>query len=227
LSAVFFVITHFVGKEVGRQRFTDWETLKAMAIKGHEIGSHSCTHYGVTPSVSGNFNRFLQLARNEGIHKAMAQMMLTSSNRDDLYDVKHLTEEDEIGLSRIEIEDKTKKECKSYGYPGGSHTKTLACLAREHGYTMARTTYSGYNSLSQLNRYSLMAISWDSSTKAREANSWLDRAIRKNLWLIEVFHAIDLLDYAYSCSRGELTKHLDYVAERSHEIENVKIGEIA
>src|SRR5690242_12941976 len=44
LQAVFYVIAGFVGKEINKFKFTDWDALRQMSAQGHEIGSHSFTH---------------------------------------------------------------------------------------------------------------------------------------------------------------------------------------
>jgi hypothetical protein len=58
------------------------------------------------------------------------------------------------------------------------------------------------------------------------ANSWVDEAIEKRFWLIEVFHLLDAPDYLLSCPRKELVRHLSYVQSKRHEIECMTVGEI-
>jgi len=113
--------------------------------------------------------------------------------------------------------------CKSYSYPGGEPTSTLVNLTGDAGYTSARTIHSGFNYFDHLEPYGLKSQVWDRWTTARIADKWVDKAISQNLWLIEVFHAMNLPSYPYGCSESSLKEHLSYIRSRRGEIDNLTV----
>src|SRR2546426_399775 len=57
------------------------------------------------------------------------------------------------------------------------------------------------------------------------ADKWVDEAVSKNLWLIEVFHAMNLPHYPYSCSESALEEHLSHIRSRQGELDNLTVSE--
>ena len=98
-------------------------------------------------------------------------------------------------------------------------------LARDAGYTSARTIRPGFNYLRSFEPYALRCQVWDEWTTARTADKWVDKAISQNLWLIEVFHAMNLPRYPYSCSESALNEHLSHIRSKQGEIDNLTVSE--
>jgi hypothetical protein len=224
LRGVFYVIAGFVGKEVNGFQFLDWKSLRQMAEIGHEIGSHSLTHGASALGWTTKANQLFRLVRSKGPVRS-AKLTRALLNLPEEYPVEHLRQDEEVVMSKREIETSVRKPCTSYSYPGGEPTAQLAKLARDTGYTSARTMRPGFNRFQQFDPYALRTQAWDQWTTARIADKWVDKAISQNLWLIEVFHAIDLPGYPYSCSESTLREHLSHVRSRLGEINNLTSNE--
>ena len=225
LRGVFYVIAGFVGREINSYRFVEWDALRRIAREGHEIGSHSFTHKVLKPGMKKRATHFLSLVRNMGLTHSARLLTETLLKSTDEYPVPHLREEEELVKSKVEIEKEMGRACTSYSYPGGQLNSTLIDLVKKVGYTSARTSRLGFNHYHKVEPYSLRTQAWDRWVTARTAAKWVDRAIKNKLWLIEVFHAIDLEGYMYSCSESALNEHLSYILSKKGEIENLTMSE--
>lgn len=96
-------------------------------------------------------------------------------------------------------------------YPWGIYNDSVKSIA-ENIYMAARTTDPGYNSYHIFDKYSLKAQNFDSQTRVSTANSWIDFAIRNNLWLIEMIHGIDNSGYS-PIESDALIEHTGYLNE--------------
>ncbi len=226
LKGVFYVITDFVGRNVGGFEFVDWECVRAISQSGHEIGSHSCTHKGAGLNKLQKTSRLLRQMKNDGITRSTIRAAYTLKATKDEYNVSHLSQENEIKLSKTKIERELGIACNSYSYPGGGYTETLKSLVKSSGYSSARTGLSGFNLPGGLDQYALKVQTWDQTVSIDLANSWVDRALKDNLWLIEVFHTMDLENYMYSCSHDMLEQHLRYIHSHQKEIGNMTMSEV-
>jgi peptidoglycan/xylan/chitin deacetylase (PgdA/CDA1 family) len=224
LRGVFYVIAGFVEKEVGGFQFVEWDALRQMSAVGHEIGSHSFTHRGSVVGPTTKAAQLIRLVRNKGLVRSarLAHGLLGLAEE---YPEKHLQQDEEVAMSKMVIEREMGRPCKSYSYPGGEPTSTLMSLARDTGYTSARTTRPGFNYFHHFEPYALRCQVWDEWTTARIANKWVDKAIDQNLWLIEVFHAMNLPGYPYSCSESALKEHLSHVRSKQGKIVNLTVSE--
>jgi hypothetical protein len=164
---------------------------------------------------------FLSLVRNKGLAHSARRFTETVLKSAEEYPVPHLQEEEELVMSKLEIEKQLGKACMSYSYPGGQLSSALMDLVRHVGFTSARTSSFGFNDICDVRHYSLRTQVWDRWVTAGTAAEWVNRAIDENLWLIEVFHAIDLDDYMYSCSESALKEHLAFIQSKKGEIENL------
>jgi len=225
LHGVFYVIAGFVGKEINGFRFIDWEALRQISAQGHEIGSHSFTHKVSDASVMTKAGRLVRLARHKGLLHSARQLANTILQPEEEYPVEHLSEQDELAVSKLEIEKQLGRPCNSYSYPGGQLTSALKDLVRDTGYSSARTTILGFNNLHRIHPYTIQTQVWDRKTTAKTADRWVNRAIRERLWLVEVFHAIDFPGYLYSCSESALKEHLSYIHSKKDEIQNLTVTE--
>jgi len=223
LRGVFYVIAGFVGKEINGFRFIDWEALRQISAQGHEIGSHSFTHKVSDASVITKAGRLVRLARHKGLLHSARQLANTILQSEEEYPVEHLSERDELAVSKLEIEKQLGRPCNSYSYPGGQLTSALKDLVRDTGYSSARTTILGFNNLDRIHPYTIRTQVWDRKTTAKTADRWVNHAIRERLWLVEVFHAIDFPGYLYSCSESALKEHLSYIHSRKDEIQNLTV----
>ena len=225
LRGVFYVIAGFVGKEINGFRFIDWDALRQISAQGHEIGSHSFTHKVSDASVMTKAGRLVRLARHKGLLHSARQLANTILQPEEEYPAEHLSEQDELAVSKLEIEKQLGRPCNSYSYPGGQLTSALKDLVRDTGYSSARTTILGFNNFHRINPYTIQTQVWDRKTTAKTADRWVNRAIRERLWLVEVFHAIDFPGYLYSCSESALKEHLSYIHSKKDEIQNLTVTE--
>ncbi len=225
LSGVFYVIAGFVGKEINGFRFIDWDALRRISAQGHEVGSHSFTHKVSSGSMMTKAGQLVRLARHKGLVYSARQLTNTILRSEEEYPVEHLREQDELAVSKLEIEKQLGRPCESYSYPGGQLTSALKNLVRDTGYTSARTTILGFNNFDRIEPYTIRTQMWDRNTTAKTADRWVNHAIREGLWLVEVFHAIDSPGYLYSCSESALKEHLSYVHSKKGEIQNLTVSE--
>ena len=224
LKGVFYVISGYVGNEVNGFQFVEWDALRQMSESGHEIGSHSFTHRGSELGLTTKAAQVIRLVRSKGIVRS-ARLTHALLGLAQEYPGKHLQQDEEVAMSKLEIERELGRPCKSYSYPGGEPTSALMNLARETGYTSARTIRPGFNYFQQFEPYALRCQVWDEWTNARIADKWVDKAINENLWLIEVFHAMNLPRYPYSCSESALKEHLSHIRAKQGEIDNLTVSE--
>lgn len=225
LCGVFYVIAGFVGKEINGFRFIDWDALRQISAQGHEIGSHSYTHKVSDASVITKAGRLVRLARHKGLLHSARQAANTILRPEEEYPVEHLSEQDELSVSKLEIEKQLGRPCYTYSYPGGQLTSALKDLVRDTGYSSARTTNLGFNNFDHIHPYTIRTQVWDRKTTAKMADRWVNHALRKRLWLVEVFHAIDSPGYLYSCSESALKEHLSYIHSRTDDIQNLTVTE--
>jgi peptidoglycan/xylan/chitin deacetylase (PgdA/CDA1 family) len=224
LRGVFYVIAGFVGKKVENFQFVEWDALRQMSTVGHEIGSHSFTHRGSTPGLTTKATQLFRLVRSKGLVRS-AKLTHALLGLAEEYPEKHLQQDEEVAMSKVVIEKEMGRPCKSYSYPGGEPTSGLMNLARDMGYKSARTMRPGFNYLHHFEPYALRCQAWDEWTTARIADKWVDKAISQNLWLIEVFHAMNLPRYPYSCSESALKEHLSHIRSKQREIDNLTVSE--
>jgi len=224
LKGVFYVVAGFVGKEINRFQFVEWDALRQISESGHEIGSHSFTHRGSVLSFTTKATQLLRLVRSKGLVRStrLTRALLGLAEE---YPVKHLEQGEEVAMSKLVIEKELGRPCKSYSYPGGEPTPELMNFARDTGYTSARTIRPGFNYFHHFEPYALRCQVWDEWTTARIADKWVNKAINQNLWLIEVFHAMNLPHYPYSCSQSALKEHLSHIRSRQGEIDNLTVSE--
>lgn len=224
---MFYVIANFVGLQVNRVSFLDWETLREMAARdGHEIGSHSLTHREAGLGYSQKVGRLFNLMRNDGLRRSTRHLFYSFTSRPEGGSPVHHNHEDEIRLSKLKIENELSSQCVSYSYPGGGYNSRLKDMVRSAGYRSARTGYAGYNVWQEIDLYALRVKTWDNATTSAEAKAWVDAAIERRLWLIEVFHTIGAGEYLYTCHDKELMEHLAYIRERTREIEVLTAREV-
>lgn len=61
---------------------------------------------------------------------------------------------------------------------------------------------------------------WTKDTTVKQANKWVDFAIKNKVWLVEVFHLISPSEskYLYFTYKDKFSRHIDYIAARKDEI---------
>jgi peptidoglycan/xylan/chitin deacetylase (PgdA/CDA1 family) len=220
LRGTFYVISNLVGRRVGQLDFEDWDEIRRLHRNGHEIGSHSYSHRAAPTDTAQRMGRLLRLIRYDGV-RGLRRLRVILTESSDEYDLPHLSIANEILDSKQQIESTLGSTCDSYSYPAGSFTLDVKRLVREAGYKSARSSNLGYNSQSRVERYALRVQVWDKFVTSKEANKWLDLAIERDYWLVEVFHALGSGDYLYGSDQREVSKHLSYIASRKNEIENL------
>lgn len=206
--------------------YADWDALRDLSRDGHEVGSHSLTHIQADLGWLGRAYRYWNAFGNYGPYESLVRLTKSVGRNTFEYRSNHLTEQEEVELSKALIEEKLRKPCDSFAYPGGGVTLAIKSLVRSCGYTSARTGNLGFN-FRMSDAYALKVQVWDQMVTAKIANRWADRAIDDGAWLIEVFHTVDLPDYWLACSSGELQRHLEYLTSRSKEMECLGISEAA
>src|SRR5438552_14089625 len=196
LKGVFYVVAGFVGKEINRFQFVEWDALRQISESGHEIGSHSFTHRGSVLSFTTKATQLLRLVRSKGLVRS-TRLTRTLLGLTEEYPVKHLGQGEEVAMSKLVIEKELGRPCKSYSYPGGEPTPELMNFARDTGYTSARTIRHGFNYFHHFETYVLRCHVLDVWTTASIADKCVKKAIDQNLWLIEVLHAMNPHHYPY------------------------------
>src|SRR5438477_3038778 len=125
IRGVFYVIAGFVGKEINGFRFIDWDALRRISAQSHEVGSHSFTHKVSSGSMMTKAGQLVRLARHKGLVYSARQLTNTILRSEEEYPVEHLSEQDELAVSKLEIEKQLERRCESYSYPGGQLTSGL------------------------------------------------------------------------------------------------------
>ena len=225
IRGVFYPIAGLVGKNFEGLAVADWDELKEISKVGHEIGSHSMTHPAVKSGMLERARRYSHVVRNDSPFQTVGRLRHAAGRHPKPIEVDHLTDEEEVRNSKEWIEERIQRPCESFAYPGGGFSKHFKQLTMSAGYNSARTAYPGYNVIGKTDQYRLEAQVWDWTVSAAIANSWVDKAIRSNSWLIELFHAVDLEGYPWSCSGTDLADHLDYLSSRERELEVLCISE--
>lgn len=104
-------------------------------------------------------------------------------------------------------------EAASFVYPFGFYNKRVKGIVKRK-YFSARSADWGLNQLPPKDPFALKVFIWDKWTKPEKANQWVERAIKKNAWLIEVFHLVadkNETDYEYFTQTSDMKKHLEFV----------------
>jgi hypothetical protein len=128
--------------------------------------------------------------------------------------------ENEALLSKKKIEETLKTECLSFVYPTGAYTKRAKEKLFSLGYSSARSSDIGFNNVNKIDFYALKVQTWNKSTKAEDANKWIDIAKKNGYWLIECIHLIgkeeNSCDYQYFTNAKEFEKHLYYMMNNNN-----------
>lgn len=94
-------------------------------------------------------------------------------------------------------------------YPWGLYDISIEKIVKNN-YLAARSTAEGYNSIFTADRFALKMQSFNDKTKASTANSWIDFAIKNQLWLVEMLHGINNIGFS-PIDSSVLAEHLDYI----------------
>jgi peptidoglycan/xylan/chitin deacetylase (PgdA/CDA1 family) len=216
LKATFFIPVNYVGSSICGIQTVSWHHLKKCISSGMEIGSHSLTHREFSTSIINRLNKlmraliierptltYLKYIINEQFHRSDA--LICDQNRI-YYEIMHSKTLLEKMLNPYKVS--------SFAYPHGSFNRQYKEFVRLAGYKSARSTLRGYNYSNHLDKYALRAMVWHSFTKVKIANKWIDEALKKGAWLIEVIHLISrdglpMTDETITLDRFK--EHMDYV----------------
>lgn len=214
--ATFNVISGLVGRKINSIEFADWSSLKKIAKLGNELASHSHTHKSEELNLTDFVRRISCGVKNETPARLIRRAVLTLKSDQRMHGMSHLSFKEEIKLSKRIIENVTGASCVSYAYPEGKCGQRLKKLVKTSGYLSARASYIGFNFPRSLDMYALRVQVWDRTTDAKLANKWVDEAICRKAWLIEVLHAFGSDDYLYNASLESYNDHLDYLERKSN-----------
>jgi len=109
-------------------------------------------------------------------------------------------------------------------YPWGIYNTSVKQIAGEH-YLAARSANIGYNSMDFPDKYALRIQEFSELTEVSQANHWVDFAVRKHLWAIEMIHGIDNIGYS-PLSSAILVEHLDYIKESEDKIWCANVSDV-
>jgi len=206
VPATFSIVSNFNKKELDGLKIADEKDVQKIVGRGHEIASHSHNHVPLAKKkIISLTNLKYFLIGNKKDYLQILFKSLTTSNQ-----ISRISLEDEISLPK-KILDKF-YDVRSLTYPGGAYDKEVIEIAKRE-YDSARTTERGINKR-DTNRFKLKAMLWNKNTSSTEAKKWVKETIKKQAWLIEVFHLVtdkNTSKYYYSVSLKEFEKHLIFL----------------
>ena len=160
IQATFAVPSSLVGKTLENRDVIDPGQLKHLKELGHEIASHTETHLNM-----------LELLNSEGEEAVKSQMK----------------------GSREELEDMAGGKVESFVFPfiENNQDEHLRKLASEY-YSSSRITIEGHalNKLPVKDPYSITGTAVTSDMPISEYEKMIEIALRKDVWIIEVFHLV-------------------------------------
>jgi len=199
ISSTWNIATKYVNGTLGDIEVVSWSDLKDIALNMDvEIASHSVSHKSVNPSFLHYAHRAINYFRYDN-HKATCLREIAEVGLPVIIKRTRFREggdssfnpEDEIVASKKAIElEIPSQETLSYVYPGGAHNDNYKHKVSAAGYTSARSSLRGYNQYSSLDLMALKCLVWTRYTTLKDANKWLDKAIKKHAWLIENYHLV-------------------------------------
>ncbi len=101
----------------------------------------------------------------------------------------------------------------TFAYPFGGYNDTVVQVVKDAGFLGARTTDGGYNTIDN-NRFLLQRQGIRSFVTLDQIKSWIDTAAANNVWLILVFHRIEVSDDTYSIPPDMLQQIIDYIIQK-------------
>ena len=216
-KATFNIIVGLVGDSLKEYKSASWDDLRSLVATGNEIASHGMFHLPLVSSIKSKARKFLRLLLNQPVRTLSVFKYHLSINP--AYIVKNVGITHELESSKRIIEKNIPNyKCVSFAYPSGNYDEKMKILAKNSGYLSARSTKVGYNDLIDLDPYALKANVWDCTTRAKEANKWVDIACRRRAWLIECLHLVSNSNrekYPHFTHVDDLKKHLNYLANRN------------
>lgn len=122
----------------------------------------------------------------------------------------------ELVESKKTIEQQLGVPCVSFAYPGGHYDRLSQKCVAEAGYISARASAKdrGFNDPYNLEQYALKIQSVTKQVSVSKANRWVDMALKRGAWLIEVFHTMIKGDNKYLWTKEKLESHLSYLTKK-------------
>lgn len=143
---------------------------------------------------------------------------------------------DKISAEQLEVEVNAARELLQAKFPGQKvlcmanpfvvTNDTIDAVIRQQHFS-ARNGQSGYNSLSPTMEewYHLNYQIALSHLTAEDMNAWIDTAIDKQSWLIEMWHGVDGQGWEPPAS-AECDRHLEYLSNHLEKVWNGTMGEV-
>lgn len=223
MTATYSIPTSYVGGRLHGLQVGSWSDWQNAAKSGMEIASHSVRHGIICPSFFDEIRsvtRSLYQERNK-LHflRYVGEIFFSSvlagkpGKRPGQIEMSLAEIQGEPLNSKKEIDDRIHtQQALSYVYPAGICNSHYKEIVRSAGYLSARSTLRGRNEAASIDFFELRCFMWDEHTSPKEANSWVDFAIRKGAWLIEVYHFVGNKKVSdYPTLVKDLEEHLDYV----------------
>ncbi|MDO8513736.1 MAG: polysaccharide deacetylase family protein [bacterium] len=115
----------------------------------------------------------------------------------------------ELAQSKIDLERKF-NSITNLAIPYGAHNDQVITQTKQY-YRSARTTDTGYNSITTFNPYQLRIQEVNNSTTPQEIASWVDKAIQDKVWLIILYHRIEDKGGLFSTTPKIFEENLSYI----------------
>ena len=217
MVASFNVIVNLIGKEFEGLKLASYADLKKAASQEIEIASHSLTHTDLVKR--GRIRKFLKSFPQQHHRIKLIKENLKSAfkqKKKKRCQINQSLLEEEIIKSKTIL---TKKgfDIASFVYPSGAYNKKIKDFVGNY-YSSARSLDTGLNDYQIKDFYALKAFTWYKWTTPSVANRWVDKAIKKKAWLIEVFHFVadkNKTDYKHFTSVADFEEHLKYIKSRN------------
>lgn len=228
VPATFYVVTQSIGEKLENREVINHKELVEMAKdRKVEIGSHSVTHsllwVGLFNELLQRLSGQLQIKNFPYLIKKMSLQRFKNITND----IESIKTQD-IGVddfiqeaidSKKILEKLLQKNIDSFAYPGGRFNNKVKETLQKIGYTSARTTLPGINTIPIKDFFMLKSAVWTNKNSIQDGKQWIEEAQNKKGWLIETFHLVSdktnlLQEYSFSVHTDTFREHLKYILEK-------------
>lgn len=99
---------------------------------------------------------------------------------------------------------------------GATNAKVIEQIKKY--YQSNRSVLKGFNSKFQFDPYHIRVQSIDANTSLKQVEAWVDTALKRNLWLVLVYHQVENLEGPITARPVEFEKHLSIIKEKNIEV---------
>ncbi|MFA4960801.1 MAG: polysaccharide deacetylase family protein [Candidatus Pacearchaeota archaeon] len=141
---------------------------------------------------------------------------------------KHLLAEtstivwDELSIAKKYLEEIV-GNVRTFAYPYGEYTSEVIDAVKKAGYLGARSTIRGWNNNSA-DPYLLKVQAVRVEVEPEEVYTWIDIAVKKNAWLILMFHQVDYEGRIWSTTPDKLENIASYISREKVRVITIDEG---